>query len=40
MADVGAAAAVELGEAEAIGPEQLADTLGMNAICFWEKVMD
>jgi aryl-alcohol dehydrogenase-like predicted oxidoreductase len=40
VADAAAAAAVELTDAEVAGLEELADTLGINAIRFWEKVMD
>lgn len=39
MADVAAAAAVELSDAEVAELERLADTLGINAIRFWEKEM-
>jgi hypothetical protein len=38
-ADAAAAAAVELSDAEVAGLEELADTLGINAIRFWEKEM-
>ena len=31
---------VELTDAEVAGLEELADSLGINAIRFWEKVMD
>ena len=40
VADAAAAAAVELTDAEVAELEQLADTLDINAIRFWEKVMD
>ena len=40
VTDAAAAAAVELTDAEATELEQLADSLGINAIRFWEKVMD
>jgi hypothetical protein len=40
VADAAAAAAVELTGAEIAELEQLADALGINAIRFWEKVMD
>ena len=40
MADAAAAASVELTDAEVAELEELADTLGINAIRFWEKVMD
>ena len=40
VADAAAAAAVELADAEVTELEELADTLGINAIRFWEKVMD
>ena len=40
VADAAAAAAVELTDAEVTELEELADTLGINAIRFWEKVMD
>lgn len=40
VADAAAAAAVELADAEVGELEQLADTLGIDAIRFWEKVMD
>ena len=40
VADAAAAAAVELTDAEVAELEELADTLGINAIRFWEKVMD
>ena len=40
VTDAAAAAAVELADAEVAELEQLADTLGINAIRFWEKVMD
>jgi aryl-alcohol dehydrogenase-like predicted oxidoreductase len=40
VADAAAAAAVELTETEVAELEQLADSLQINAIRFWEKVMD
>ena len=40
VADAAAAAAVALTDAEVAELEELADTLGINAIRFWEKVMD
>ncbi|MBP3884260.1 MAG: aldo/keto reductase [Olsenella sp.] len=40
VADAAAAAAVELDDAEVAELENLADSLGINAIRFWEKVMD
>ena len=40
VADAAAAAAVALTDAEGAELEELADTLGINAIRFWEKVMD
>ena len=40
VTDAAAAATVELSEVEVIELEELADTLGINAIRFWEKVMD
>jgi diketogulonate reductase-like aldo/keto reductase len=40
VVDAEAAAAVTLTEAEVTGLEELADSLGINAIRFWEKVMD
>ena len=40
VADTAAAASVELSDAEVTERESLADTLGVNAIRFWEKVMD
>ena len=40
VTDAAAAAAVELTDAEVAGLEELADSLGINAIRFWEKVMD
>ena len=40
VTDAAAAAAVELTDAEVAELEELADTLGINAIRFWEKVMD
>ena len=39
VADAAAAAAVELSDAEVAELEQLADTLGIDAIRFWEKEM-
>ena len=39
VADAAAAAAVELADAEVTELEELADTLGINAIRFWEKEM-
>ena len=40
VADAAAAAAVTLTDAEVTELEELADSLGINAIRFWEKVMD
>ena len=40
VADAAAAAAVELTDTEVAELEELADTLEINAIRFWEKVMD
>jgi len=40
VTDAAAAASVELTDAEVRELEELADTLGINAIRFWEKVMD
>ena len=40
VADAAAAAAVALTDAEVAELEELADSLGINAIRFWEKVMD
>ncbi len=40
VTDAAAAAAVELSNAEVRELEELADSLGINAIRFWEKVMD
>ena len=40
VVDAAAAAAVELADAEVAELEELADTLDINAIRFWEKVMD
>ena len=40
VADAAASAAVELTDAEVAELEGLADTLGIDAIRFWEKVMD
>ena len=40
VTDAATAAAVELTETEVAELEQLADTLEINAIRFWEKVMD
>ncbi|MGI6221446.1 MAG: aldo/keto reductase [Coriobacteriales bacterium] len=40
VADAAAAAAIELTAAEVAELEELADSLGINAIRFWEKVMD
>ncbi|ACV22834.1 L-glyceraldehyde 3-phosphate reductase [Slackia heliotrinireducens] len=40
VADAAAAAAVELTDTEVRELEELADSLGINAIRFWEKVMD
>ena len=40
VADAAAAAAIELTDAEVASLEELADSLGINAIRFWEKVMD
>ena len=40
VADAAAAASVELTQTEVAELERLADTLGINAIRFWEKVMD
>ena len=39
VADAAAAAAVELTDVEVTELEELADTLGINAIRFWEKEM-
>lgn len=39
VADAAAAAAVELADVEVTELEELADTLGINAIRFWEKEM-
>ena len=40
VTDAAAAAAVELADTEVAELEDLADSLGINAIRFWEKVMD
>lgn len=40
VADAVAAAAIELTETEVAELEELADSLQINAIRFWEKVMD
>jgi len=40
VADAAAAASVALAESEVRELEDLADSLGINAIRFWEKVMD
>ena len=40
VADAAAAAAVELSDAEVAELEHLADSLDINAVRFWEKVMD
>jgi len=40
VTDAAAAAAVELTDVEVAELEELADSLGINAIRFWEKVMD
>lgn len=40
VADAAAAAAIELTDSEVASLEELADSLGIDAIRFWEKVMD
>ena len=40
VADAAAAAAVELSDAEVRELEELADSLGLNVVRMWEKVMD
>ena len=39
VADAAAAAAVELSDVEVAELEEIADSLGINAIRFWEKEM-